>query len=479
MSIALQRTKSRALKTIGMLYCGRKQLFGLHLLFFRPFFTYYVTSVQILVCLASIFFHGFGPIGIDHRERTASVLHTSVVLRQVSIYELENIWLGPKFSDLVHLGAKYAPCMRRDHQIYAEIEKERKAESQTGCCIFNDGIGCFQASENECPSFIATLVKWSKKTKGPLGRTSGAVCGQDPNYCDEPLSAPPSAWPDDISEWPMCRRRSHHIVPENERHLHCEITGHPCCILLHGQCRITTREYCDFVQGFYHANATLCSQVSCLSEVCGMLPFLRRDHPDQIYRLFLSLFLHAGLLHCFLTFLVHWFYMRDLEKLIGWSRMAVLYMGSGIGGNLVSAILMPYQPEVGPSGSLFGIFSFLPVILVEFRRIIAKPWGALRDLILFTLVLFLIGTLPWIDNWAHIFGFIFGLLISLGTCHTYSSCVCIYGPSHLNPTASQVKWEVLGLFCNLKMYTTFINIRSIKRWSENTSYNLQNNELLV
>lgn len=79
-------------------------------------------------------------------------------------------------------------------------------------------------------------------------------------------------------------------------------------------------------------------------------------------------------------------------------------------------------------GLLIG--KFLPVILVEFRRIIAKPWGALRDLILFTLVLFLIGTLPWIDNWAHIFGFIFGLLISLGTCHTYSSCVCIYGPSH-------------------------------------------------
>lgn len=380
----------------------------------RPFFTYYVTSVQILVCLASLFFHGFGPVGFDRRERTASVLHTSVVLRQVSIYELEHFWLGPKFSDLVHLGAKYSPCMRRDPQIYEQIEKERLQESETGCCIYNDGVGCFQASRNECPSLIAFLVKWSKSNKGPHGRTSGAVCGQDPNYCEEPLSVAPFTWPDDISKWPLCRRRSH-TIPEDQKHLQCEITGRPCCILLHGQCRITTREYCDFVHGFYHPNATLCSQVSCLSEVCGMLPFLHKDQPDQFYRLFLSLFLHAGILHCALTVVIHWYYMRDLEKLIGTTRMTFLYMGSGIGGNLASALLMPYKPEVGPSGSLLGIFSAMYADVIYNWSLIAKPWDALKDLALFTLLLFIVGTLPWIDNWAHIFGFIFGLLISLGT----------------------------------------------------------------
>lgn len=35
-------------------------------------------------------------------------------------------------------------------------------------------------------------------------------------------------------------------------------------------------------------------QVSCLSKICGMLPFLRKNQPDQWYRLFIPLFLHAG-----------------------------------------------------------------------------------------------------------------------------------------------------------------------------------------
>lgn len=35
-------------------------------------------------------------------------------------------------------------------------------------------------------------------------------------------------------------------------------------------------------------------QVHCLDKVCGLLPFLNPDIPDQFYRLWLSLFLHAG-----------------------------------------------------------------------------------------------------------------------------------------------------------------------------------------
>lgn len=38
----------------------------------------------------------------------------------------------------------------------------------------------------------------------------------------------------------------------------------------------------------------LCLQIHCLDDVCGLLPFLNPDVPDQVYRLWLSLFLHAG-----------------------------------------------------------------------------------------------------------------------------------------------------------------------------------------
>ena len=35
-------------------------------------------------------------------------------------------------------------------------------------------------------------------------------------------------------------------------------------------------------------------QVDCLGSSCGLLPFGRVNVPDQVYRLWLALFLHAG-----------------------------------------------------------------------------------------------------------------------------------------------------------------------------------------
>ena len=35
-------------------------------------------------------------------------------------------------------------------------------------------------------------------------------------------------------------------------------------------------------------------QVNCLDDVCGLISFVREDEPDQFYRIWLSLFLHAG-----------------------------------------------------------------------------------------------------------------------------------------------------------------------------------------
>lgn len=53
-------------------------------------------------------------------------------------------------------------------------------------------------------------------------------------------------------------------------HMVCEVIGHPCCIGIHGQCRITTREYCDFVRGTFHEEASLCSQVGMLGIPFGL-----------------------------------------------------------------------------------------------------------------------------------------------------------------------------------------------------------------
>ncbi|KAK9885142.1 hypothetical protein WA026_010653 [Henosepilachna vigintioctopunctata] len=241
-------------------------------------------------------------------------------------------------------------------------------------------------------------------------------------FCDAPASVHPYEWPDDITKWPICRKtnaskqnRTRIDSSNRDKHLEhmvCEIIGHPCCIGIHGQCKITTREYCDFVRGTFHEEASLCSQVSCLNDVCGMLPFYFPETPDQFYRLWTSLFLHAGILQLGLTIIIHYFLMKDLEKLTGSLRICLIYMGSGVAGNLASAIFVPYRADVGPAGSQFGLLACLIVEVLNAWPMLKHPKRALSKLLCITFVLFLVGLLPWVDNYAHLFGFVFGFLLS-------------------------------------------------------------------
>lgn len=150
-----------------------------------------------------------------------------------------------------------------------------------------------------------------------------------------------------------------------------------------------------------------------MSDVCGMLQIKRDDNLLQIYRLWTSLFLHAGFLHILISFAFQYYVMRDFEKLIGSIRIAIIYMLSGIGGNFASAIFVPYRAEVGPGGSQFGILAGLIAEQIHSWNLIENPWHQLSKLIGIAFVLFLYGLFPWIDNYAHIFGFVIGFLLSL------------------------------------------------------------------
>ncbi|XP_046659942.1 inactive rhomboid protein 1 isoform X3 [Homalodisca vitripennis] len=387
----------------------------------RPFFTYWVTTVQILILFFSLFCYGFGPVGIDLHQESGLVLVTSLSLQQVEFNEPANFWIGPRAADLIHLGAKFAPCMRRDAKIIKEIEKGREKERETACCIRNDDSGCVQSSQADCSKTISTWKKWSPGDSGPGGRISGTVCGLDPKFCEAPPSVAPYEWPDDITKWPICRktsRSSERQLRDRQKdrltaeHMVCEVIGHPCCIGIHGSCRITTREYCDFVHGYFHEEASLCSQVSCLDNVCGMIPFYSPEVPDQFYRLWTSLFLHAGIIHLAITLVLQWFMMRDLEKLTGSVRIMFIYMISGVGGNLASAIFVPYRADVGPAGAQFGLLACLMVEVINCWQMLRNPRQALLKLVCIVLFLFLFGLLPWVDNFAHLFGFVFGFLLS-------------------------------------------------------------------
>ncbi|XP_026215237.1 inactive rhomboid protein 2 [Anabas testudineus] len=397
----------------------------------RPYFTYWITFVHIVITLLACCTYGFAPVGFSQHSTSELVLRNKGIYESVKYIQQENFWIGPSSEDLIHLGAKFSPCIRQDSQIVSLIQKAKDLEKRSGCCVQNDNSGCVQTLPSDCSETLATFIKWDNEHVD-INRSSGAVCHQDPRVCEEPASAEPHTWPDDITQWPVCTypKEWHHT---GYRHMDCNIKGRPCCIGTKGSCEITTREYCTFMHGYFHEEATLCSQVHCLDDVCGLLPFLNPDVPDQFYRLWLSLFLHAGLLHCVVSVVFQMTILRDLEKLAGWLRITIIYILSGITGNLASALFLPYRAEVGPAGSQFGLLACLFVELFQAWQMLEKPWNAFLKLSGIVLFLFLCGLLPWIDNIAHIFGFLSGLLLSFaflpyvtfGTFDTYRKRIFI------------------------------------------------------
>lgn len=106
--------------------------------------------MQIVVCLVSLFAYGLAPVGFSYMTKRGLATGINLEKQLISYPVKQNFWIGPVWTDLVHLGAKYAPCMRNDSNIWAAIEHDRVKEKETACCIRNDKGGCVQTTRDKC-----------------------------------------------------------------------------------------------------------------------------------------------------------------------------------------------------------------------------------------------------------------------------------------------------------------------------------------
>ena len=124
----------------------------------RPYFTYWVTFVQIIICLVSLFAYGLAPIGFSYTIKKGLATTINLEKQFISYPVKQNFWIGPAAQDLVHLGAKYAPCMRNDSNVYKAIQLDRERERESACCIRNDRGGCVQTDKGKCSVSTYNLI---------------------------------------------------------------------------------------------------------------------------------------------------------------------------------------------------------------------------------------------------------------------------------------------------------------------------------
>lgn len=142
----------------------------------------------------------------------------------------------------------------------------------------------------------------------------------------------------------------------------------------------------------------------------------------EYYRLFTSMFLHFNLEHLMNNMLSLAFLGAIIERSIGSIRFCLIYLGSGLGGSFLSTLYYMKQNtdafyySAGASGAVYGILGALLVLVliknVDFHRL--KPINLLILAFLFISDGFF--STENIDNFAHIGGFITGMLITFLSC---------------------------------------------------------------
>lgn len=123
-----------------------------------------------------------------------------------------------------------------------------------------------------------------------------------------------------------------------------------------------------------------------------------------------AIYLHGGILHILFNML--WVYQLGpvTARIFGRSQFFLIYTIAGIFGALVS-ILAGTPLTVGASGAIFGLFG--AIIFVGYREGNYLADIARQYAILAVLMLILGFTMPNVDNWGHIGGFIGGILATL------------------------------------------------------------------
>ena len=87
----------------------------------------------------------------------------------------------------------------------------------------------------------------------------------------------------------------------------------------------------------------------------------------EYYRLFTSMFLHFGMTHLANNMLVLFVIGDNLERAVGKIRYLLIYLLSGVGGNILSCYLEYRQGVVtvsaGASGAIFGVMGAMIYVL--------------------------------------------------------------------------------------------------------------------
>eukprot|EP00038_Savillea_parva_P007140 m.168020 g.168020 ORF g.168020 m.168020 type:complete len:1180 (+) comp12910_c0_seq1:289-3828(+) len=432
---------------------------------FKPIFINAVTIIQTLVFLAmviqSVMQGEFAKWGVNAQGTTCTdncplSANASAVTGAVQI-EPVNPWLGPTSDYLISFYGKFTPCMRSD----LEIQRSLTGEANRECCVNCDVSAPTSPYQVSCEEPVVTDAESGRTVPAgysccamPSTRITAGTTNNPQELCESffpssglfngtamvttssgreclPLSLlyGMTSYLDCESYNGVWMRSLTTNIPCSET---TRITLRPCCIGHKSECQLLTESQCEFEAGLWHEDKLLCSQVPCLKETCGASTTGKDkptqneiEPPNQWYRFITPLLTHSGVIQFAVVAYIQNHIGVPIERSIGWLRIGLVYFVSGIGGYTLSATLDPYEVSCGANPSVFGLIGLMAVELMQTWSVVPNRCWHLTKLLVLIVVGFLVGSLPYIDNFAQLGGFVFGAIssvvflpyVTLGTWH--------------------------------------------------------------
>lgn len=140
---------------------------------------------------------------------------------------------------------------------------------------------------------------------------------------------------------------------------------------------------------------------------------------SEWWRLFSSMFLHHDLTHLISNCFAILVFAPPLERLLGHWRYALLYLASGLVGNLISLEIYRQSMEnhlsVGASGAIYGVYgAFLYIALLQRHLMDTSSRQTLYSLLIIGVVFSLmVPQVNWMAHFGGLIGgfFLYGLII--------------------------------------------------------------------
>lgn len=133
----------------------------------------------------------------------------------------------------------------------------------------------------------------------------------------------------------------------------------------------------------------------------------------ELWRFLTPALLHGPLPHIAFNMYALLSFGVSLERFFGHGRFFLLYVLGAFAGNVASFLFSP-GISVGASTAIFGLLGAEAVFLIQNRKVFPGQFrSAIGNIIFIAAInLFIIGSLPGIDNWGHIGGLIGGLMFT-------------------------------------------------------------------